>query len=1044
MQIGTILKKRGVKICLGVAAAVVVLLLLLPVAAKYYLADWLEKNGADRATIETLRLNPFRARITLNGMAVQAAGRSVFSNVRGVVDFNLLSLFHRDVHLQRAEYRNLAIDLEQYDDGRWRIGSYTMAAGAPEAKTKEEGIPWVFTADRLILTDCLVRLKTTELDLTLTVDKAELAGFTTRESDRPGSFSLHGRLGEGLVAVELEQVQLSPDVRIAGDISIAGFPLAELGRLLRDGLPVFAGKAGLAGSGSFVHSQQKGIQAEYKGDIEVVESDIGNDDFALASRSLKWQGRVRFSGPAQGPIAVATDGELAAGGLHLQVPAAELVMREELLRLQGKTNIVVGDTVQVKNEGSLLLEGIAVTSPPFKASGERLAWQGEVLYDPAHGGNGRLADSEGSLQLAGFEVTGGEAEHFAVAGTNLSWRGKIGYGKAESATPAVELDGVLVGDGLRTDLAGPRYRFMQRQLEMRTKSAIAFGETIETTSHSSLAAEEVVFLQEDRAMLACARLTVSGLEARAGGIFALEELTATALRAAIPGTPPLTADISDLHLTGWTTDAGFAWSGQALALDQTTIRSVQSGEELMRLARLSAEDMHGKSDIRAGSLQVEDFAFLAASPDSADQPAVTFGRAGLDGIGWSREAGLGGGTLRVDALSAVVIMEKDGTLAVRQKLAAMHPPEAGATPDRNTPEASPPAAGASGGTVKLAGLEVTGKSQVLFTDNSLAKPFTTELALSRLTIGPLDSSRPEEKIDVLLEGQLEQRAPLHVAGTVSPFLAEPAAKLQLNLKNYPLADLSSYTVKSVGTAFASGQLRLESSIKLADDALDMDNKVLLQKLETETVAPELAKELNNRLPVPLDSALALLRDGNRDISLDIPIRGPMSELDVGIADVLITALGKAIVPAASGYLMYALGPYGALAYVGLKVGEKMLEVKLPPVVFLPQATAINTEHEKYLERVGRILKDRPETDMQLCPIVPAWEILGEEERAAAGETVNVGEKDEERLLALGQQRAEAIRDYLVKSAAVAKDRLLICTTRIATEKKVQPSVLLQI
>jgi hypothetical protein len=294
-------------------------------------------------------------------------------------------------------------------------------------------------------------------------------------------------------------------------------------------------------------------------------------------------------------------------------------------------------------------------------------------------------------------------------------------------------------------------------------------------------------------------------------------------------------------------------------------------------------------------------------------------------------------------------------------------------------------------------------------------------------------------------GEFANRSPVEANGHFSPFKDKPAVDMQLELKNYPLSKLSPYTVQSVGTALASGQLQLKSSLVLADDKLDMDNAILLKKLETKTISPELAAELNNQLPISLDAALSLLRDNQGDIKLNVPLNGPVNELDVGISDVLITALSKAIVPAASGYLMYALGPYGALAYVGMKVGEQMLQVDLPPVVFVQQEANLTDEHVKYLERIGKILQDRPETDIQICPKVASWEFLSEQEKTAIpGDNIAVDENNQDELLELGQQRAEAVQSLLENDYGITQNRLLICDTKVDTKRNAVPAVLLHL
>ncbi len=210
------------------------------------------------------------------------------------------------------------------------------------------------------------------------------------------------------------------------------------------------------------------------------------------------------------------------------------------------------------------------------------------------------------------------------------------------------------------------------------------------------------------------------------------------------------------------------------------------------------------------------------------------------------------------------------------------------------------------------------------------------------------------------------------------------------------------------------------------------------------LSEELAAELDNELPVPLEAALSMLRDSKDNISLDIPIEGPLADLDVGISDILVTALGKAIVAAGSSYLVYSLGPYAAVAYVGMKVGEKMMQVELPPVNFELQESTLAPVHADYLKRIAQILKDRPKTDLQLCPVVVSREFLSPEVIASVKTgTIEVAEKDREKLLALGEQRATAVQDYLIKTFGVEKSRLLICDTKIDTDREAVPKVLLQ-
>ena len=105
--------KRWMKICGGMVVAIVLFFLLMPFGVKFYLADWLEKNGADSATIQSLRFNPFKGQVTLGEMDVQLGGRSIIQNSSVVLDVSLTSLFNQDVRVEKAEYNNFSIDLER-------------------------------------------------------------------------------------------------------------------------------------------------------------------------------------------------------------------------------------------------------------------------------------------------------------------------------------------------------------------------------------------------------------------------------------------------------------------------------------------------------------------------------------------------------------------------------------------------------------------------------------------------------------------------------------------------------------------------------------------------------------------------------------------------------------------------------------------------------------------------------------------------------------------------------------------------------------------
>ena len=1034
------------------------MLLVLPIlfmlgiyGAKVYLADWFVKNGAESATIEKLTLNPFSGRLSLKGLDVQAGGKSLLKNTDMVVNVGFTSLFSKNIEVQQAFYSGLVLDIEQLSDGSMRFGSYTAHKSEEktvvEPATKDTASAWAFLADSVDLQNCKVLLKTPDLDLELIVEKSELRKFTTREGKPGATFLLLGSINGDPVEINLSSLQVIPVIHIEGEVKVGRFQLVELARLLKDSLPVFSGDIGLDGKVVFSMGDQAAMKIEYNGEIEAISPDIGSDSFATRAANLKWQGAVHYESADSKPMVIVTDGLLAAKDYGLEVSGAEFSSDEASIALSGKTTVTIGENILVENDGTLLVEGVAVSLPGTTIREERLEWKGVVQYDSNHQATGQYVATKGDLQLGPAAFTSGESgDETAVQSNAVSWKGDMTYGQEEGgASSYVLLDGVIDGREIETALSGPGMQVKQGGITLTTASKINFGEVFDIKGTNSLVLDDFSFAGGDGAPgVVLDKLEILDLEGLGDKKLRLKELTSAGLSLTVPGTLPMDIDVPAIQLSGFATDDLANFKVDSISLEKPQIIGTHNGEELLRLDEIKATalQLNESSQVTADSVSLAALTFLGVKETDTKKPFLTLGEARLTGIRWAGEQGFSGEALAFDNLVTTIIRDKNGQLNVAERLAAMQVSDGQAEAANKEQKAEGDDKGLP---IRLGEVAVTGTSHVNFEDYTLAVPYITDLAIKKMQLLDLDSTKPEAKSPFVLDAELEERAPFTVDGDISPFRDPLALNLKLQLKNYPLSRLSAYTVQSVGTALASGQLKLKTKLKLENDTLDMKNSVVLKKLETKTIAPELAAELNNQLPIPLDAALSILRDSDRNISLDIPLSGPVSDLNVGISDVLITALSKAIIPAASGYLMYTLGPYGALAYVGMKVGEKMLKVELPPVDFAPASIEISGEHKKYLEKVAEILKGRPETDIQLCPQVVSWEFMDETQiKAVEGKSIEVVEEDRNKLIELGQQRAQAVQTYLASTYGVEDSRLLICDTLIKVAKDAKSLVMLNL
>jgi len=221
----------------------------------------------------------------------------------------------------------------------------------------------------------------------------------------------------------------------------------------------------------------------------------------------------------------------------------------------------------------------------------------------------------------------------------------------------------------------------------------------------------------------------------------------------------------------------------------------------------------------------------------------------------------------------------------------------------------------------------------------------------------------------------------------------------------------------------------------------MESDLVSKDLDAETVHGELADKLNNQLPIPLELALTMLRDSDGTIELKIPLKGELDDMHVGVTDLVITALGKGISVAVVPYLAYtALGPAGALAFVGAKVGAKLLHTNLPSLEFEPGSRELTESHIKTLDKVGKAIEKDKKKSYSICATVGLNE-LGkvDSSRDKNGPDIQ-SEAAHKELFELGDGRSQAVKEYLLSHFKIDEERLLICSPGINFKDSDKPTI----
>jgi hypothetical protein len=176
------------------------------------------------------------------------------------------------------------------------------------------------------------------------------------------------------------------------------------------------------------------------------------------------------------------------------------------------------------------------------------------------------------------------------------------------------------------------------------------------------------------------------------------------------------------------------------------------------------------------------------------------------------------------------------------------------------------------------------KAAATFRDMSIEPRVKTSITEFGGTIKGL-SSKQIKKADVDLAGKINKAAPLKIAGKINPLSEDAFTDIVVTLGGMDLTPGDPYSGKYVGFGLSKGRLSLDLKYKVSQKLLEAENLVSVDQLTfgEKTDSPDATS-----LPVPL--VVALLKDRNGMIEIDMPIRGDLNDPDFKYGKVVISTL----------------------------------------------------------------------------------------------------------------------------------------------------------
>jgi hypothetical protein len=263
-------------------------------------------------------------------------------------------------------------------------------------------------------------------------------------------------------------------------------------------------------------------------------------------------------------------------------------------------------------------------------------------------------------------------------------------------------------------------------------------------------------------------------------------------------------------------------------------------------------------------------------------------------------------------------------------------------------------------------------ARIRLRDETLSPPVETTLRDLKLAVREAGLPEPHAK-SVRATGIIRESATFSLDGG----LGKGSGDLKLSVDRLPLPPFDPYAEKG-GYELTRGQASLETKLRMRGARTDVENRLVLHRLALSSRDPG---AFEKTFGMPLDLALALLRDTSGDISLAIPLVVDEAGARTSLATIVRGALRQALVGALSSPLKLV----GAVLPTG-GGGEATLE----PIAAVPGQAALAAGAEERLDALARLLGERPVLGLRLRGRVgPADRSLVAEqilaERAAAGE-----------------------------------------------------------
>ncbi len=240
---------------------------------------------------------------------------------------------------------------------------------------------------------------------------------------------------------------------------------------------------------------------------------------------------------------------------------------------------------------------------------------------------------------------------------------------------------------------------------------------------------------------------------------------------------------------------------------------------------------------------------------------------------------------------------------------------------------------------------------IAFSDLSLGTPFAAGINDLNGPIRHLDSNA-SRRASVDLQGLVNHYGHVSIAGQINPLAQNIFLDMGLHFSNVELSTLTPYSAEFAGYRINQGKLDMNLHYHIDHRQLQAENQVQLDqmRLGERVDSPE-------AVHLPLKLALALLRDADGNINIDLPISGSLDNPDFQYGKLLWKAVLNLLEKAVT-------SPFRLLSSLIHAPDPDALK----HVDFLPGSANVDASQQQKLVQLGQALAQRPSLILRILPM----------------------------------------------------------------------------